>query len=80
MGHTDTTSPKRRPEPLCHSCRQQTLEIDMLIDGRPLTMRACSTCDTRTWFRDAMPSDFSAIISALSSSPARYRRDLGAVR
>lgn len=52
------------------------VEINLLIDGEELTMRSCSSCDTRSWHRGGAQVELGGILADLSSSPTRYRRDL----
>lgn len=48
----------------------------MVIDGKPLTMRSCSQCDTRSWHRGNEAVDLGGVLADISSHPTRYKRDL----
>jgi hypothetical protein len=52
------------------------VEIELVIDGSPLTMRSCGTCDLRSWHRGDESVELGGVLADLSSVPTRYRRDL----
>jgi hypothetical protein len=60
----------------CRSCDDVVVEIEMVIDGAPLTMRSCSTCDSRSWHRGGAEIELGGVLADLSRAPTRYRRDL----
>jgi len=60
----------------CVRCGDQLVEIELIIDGHPMTMRSCTKCDHRTWIRDGHAVDLPAVLSGISSARTRYRRDI----
>ena len=78
---TAPTAPRSRQAftgagPACPSCAEELVEIELVIDGAPLTMRSCSTCDRRSWHRGDESVALGGVLADLSSVPTRYRRDL----
>ncbi len=73
-----STSATGRPAPtaVCATCAEALAEINMVIDGKPLTMRSCSHCDTRSWHRGDEAVDLGGVLADISSRPTRYKRDL----
>jgi endogenous inhibitor of DNA gyrase (YacG/DUF329 family) len=69
-------SKRTRKTPKCRTCGETVVEIELLLDGEPLTMRSCSACDTRSWHRGADEIALGGVLTDLSSVPTRYRRDL----
>jgi hypothetical protein len=51
-------------------------QINMVIDGNPLTLRSCSQCDTRSWHRGDESVDLGGVLADISARPTRYKRDL----
>lgn len=62
--------------PACPTCAEELVEIELVIDGAPLTMRSCGTCDRRSWHRGDESVELGGVLADLSSVPTRYRRDL----
>ncbi|UDY35616.1 hypothetical protein [Dermatobacter hominis] len=60
----------------CQVCRNELVEIGLVIDGSRLVMRSCSTCDSRSWHRDGEHIELDGVLTDLSSVPTRYRRSL----
>lgn len=48
----------------------------MTVDSSQFLMRACSTCDTRSWYRDGEAVALEGVLHDISSVPTRYRRSL----
>jgi hypothetical protein len=60
----------------CRACGNELIEIALTIDGSRLTMRSCSTCDSRSWHRDGESVELGGVLHDISSVPTRYRRTL----
>ncbi|HBX79384.1 MAG TPA: hypothetical protein DEG43_17225 [Acidimicrobiaceae bacterium] len=60
----------------CVPCGLELVEISLAIDGEDITMRSCSSCDSRSWYRGEEEISLRGILSGISSAPTRYRRDL----
>ncbi|MDZ7678691.1 MAG: hypothetical protein U5K29_09065 [Acidimicrobiales bacterium] len=60
----------------CARCGGPIIEIDLSSDGTDLTMRSCSTCDTREWANDGEPVALDEALGELSATSAerRHRR------
>lgn len=58
----------------CGVCGQEQVEISMTIDGARLVMRACSTCDHRSWHRGGDELDLDGVLADISSRAVRYQR------
>jgi hypothetical protein len=51
----------------CQTCSRRLVEITITADGRPLTMRSCSNCDTREWTRASDPVGLDGVLDELAS-------------
>lgn len=59
----------------CSRCGGPIVEIVLSGDGSDLTMRSCSTCDTREWANDGEPVELSEVIGEISdTAPQRRHR------
>ncbi|MFN0093120.1 MAG: hypothetical protein ACKVWR_23020 [Acidimicrobiales bacterium] len=47
------------------------VEINLQVRSWVVTMRSCSTCDTRFWLRDGHPIDIDALLDEVSRSSLR---------
>ncbi|MEI2653918.1 MAG: hypothetical protein V9G12_17540 [Microthrixaceae bacterium] len=80
--HRSTTTTHRTAslhDPLrCGVCNDQLVQIDLLVDGRSLTLRSCGDCQRRVWFdrSDRVPLD--GILTVITEAAPRYRRDMSA--
>lgn len=76
MGNERTSQNSHGRAQRCTRCADVLAEIDMVIDGDPLVMRSCSTCDTRSWHRYGVATDLATILADLAQTDRRYKRDL----
>lgn len=60
----------------CSQCSTEVVEINLLIDGEEITMLSCTPCDRRTWLRRGTDIELGGVLTDLSHTPTRYRRDL----
>ena len=77
---TDTSSPApSAPRAQTHcDCGDELVRINLVIDGEPITMCSCSSCDHRSWHRGGEQIALDGVLHDLSSAPTRYRRNLAA--
>jgi hypothetical protein len=55
----------------CSGCSGPLVEITLTMDGEPVTMRSCSSCDRRSWHRGGHQVELTGLIGGL---PAQRRR------
>ena len=60
----------------CPSCLAPLIEIRL---GEELTLRSCSSCDSRFWTRGVQPTDLDGVLNAVADADQR-RRPMRAVR
>jgi hypothetical protein len=60
------TSPTR-----CATCDSPLVEITIDVDGSPLTMSSCSTCDTRSWRHDGDAVDLPEVLDRVAPTKSR---------
>ena len=60
----------------CSQCGTELVRINLLIDGEEITMLSCTPCDRRTWLRRGSDIELGGVLTDLSHTPTRYRRDL----
>ncbi len=60
----------------CTRCGGPVVEIVLTTDGRELTMRSCSHCDTREWASGDESVERDAVLGEIteSSTGRRHRR------
>lgn len=58
----------------CPQCDGELVVIGLVVDGTNLVMRACATCDTRSWHLGPQRIDLDTVLDAVGSSSARRRR------
>ncbi len=73
--HEAAKSAKRYGTTRC-DCGEELVQIDLLIDGEELTMNSCSRCDARSWHRKGEHVQLGGVLTDLSATQTRYRRDL----
>jgi hypothetical protein len=54
----------------CAGCDGPLVEITLTIDGEPVTMRSCSTCDRRSWHRGGEQVELAGLLGV---APGRRR-------
>ena len=69
---TTRTNDHGRPEH-CARCGTEVVVIGLLVDGTNLVMRACATCDTRTWHLGHEAVDVDTVLDAVGHSAGRRR-------
>lgn len=62
----------------CEICDDELVQIDLLVDGRPLTLRSCGDCGHRLWFDRTDPVALDGILAVITEAAPRYRRDMSA--
>ncbi|MFN8052183.1 MAG: hypothetical protein U0Q22_12135 [Acidimicrobiales bacterium] len=58
------------------TCGHELVRVDLVIDGVDFTMSSCSDCGSRRWHRDGEPTALDGVLTDITSSISRYRRDL----
>lgn len=73
----EVLAPQKVTEPTHRCvCGDELVKIDLLIDGEELTMHSCSRCDARSWHRKGERVQLGGVLTDLSATQTRYRRDL----
>lgn len=62
----------------CQICNDELVQIDLLVDGRPLTLRSCGDCGHRLWFDRSNQVPLDGILAVITEAAPRYRRDMSA--
>jgi hypothetical protein len=74
-----SATPKRVGTPRCDRCGAVVMEIDMIVDSVRLNMRACGSCDLRTWRRDGEVHELRDVLDEIDATHTRYRRDYASI-
>ena len=53
----------------CPRCDGTLVEIQMTIDGQPVTMRSCSVCELRWWDNAGDLIDLTSVLEMASNPP-----------
>lgn len=71
-----STSAPSGGEPVerCSVCAQPVVAIEMTVDGRPLEMRSCDNCDTRSWNLAGDPIALDGVLTQVGQLAGRRRR------
>lgn len=54
----------------CPGCAGPLVEITLTLDGAPVTMRSCSSCDRRSWHRGEEQVELTGLLGV---APGRRR-------
>lgn len=58
----------------CAGCAKPLVEISLTLDGEPVTMRSCSSCDRRWWHRAGEQVELAGLLATGAPAPGRGRR------
>ncbi len=57
----------------CSVCDHEVVAIAIMVDGRPLRMRSCSNCDTRSWDLEGDPVELGKVLTEVGMHVGRRR-------
>lgn len=58
----------------CQRCNGSTVEVPTVVAGQELSMRSCSTCDTREWRRGEEVIDLREVLDLTAEASPKSRR------
>lgn len=58
----------------CQRCNGSTVEVPTVVAGQELSMRSCSTCDTREWRRGDEVIDLREVLDLTAEASPKSRR------